>query len=36
VELQRKRGKTRSEMARLSRWFVAEELDYDAKASPNT
>jgi len=32
AELQRERGKTLSEMARLSRWFVVEEVDYDAKA----
>jgi len=30
--LQRERGKTLSEMARLSRWFAVEPLDYDAKA----
>jgi glutamyl-tRNA synthetase len=32
AELQRERGKTLSEMAHLSRWFVVEEVDYDAKA----
>jgi glutamyl-tRNA synthetase len=32
AELQRERGKTLSEMAQLSRWFVVEEVDYDAKA----
>ena len=32
AELQRERGKTLSEMARLSRWFCIDEVDYDAKA----
>jgi glutamyl-tRNA synthetase len=32
AELQRERGKTLSEMARLSRWFAVEEVDFDAKA----
>jgi len=32
AQLQRERGKTLSEMARLSRWFGADEVDYDAKA----
>ncbi len=32
AELQRERGKTLSEMARLSRWFVVDEVDFDDKA----
>jgi glutamyl-tRNA synthetase len=32
AELQRERGKTLSEMARLSRWFVVDEVDFDPKA----
>jgi glutamyl-tRNA synthetase len=32
AELQRERGKTLSEMAQLSRWFVVDEVDFDAKA----
>jgi glutamyl-tRNA synthetase len=33
VELQRERGKTLVEMARLSRWFVAEAIERDPKAT---
>jgi len=32
AELQRERGKTLAEMARLSTWFAVDEVDYDAKA----
>jgi glutamyl-tRNA synthetase len=32
AELQRERGKTLSEMARLSRWFVVEAVEFDLKA----
>ena len=32
AELQRERGKTLSEMARLSRWFAIDEVEYDDKA----
>ncbi len=32
AELQRERGKTLSEMAQLSRWFVVDEVDFDPKA----
>jgi glutamyl-tRNA synthetase len=33
VELQRERGKTLSEMARLSRWFAVDEVEFDDKAA---
>jgi glutamyl-tRNA synthetase len=33
AELQRERGKTLSEMARLSRWFVVDEIEFEEKAA---